>query len=304
MPKNAMSWTTKDMPAQTGKLAVITGASGGLGFETALALVAKGAAVIVAARNAEKGSAAVAKLGDRARFEPLDLADLASVASFAHRLTQKGQAIDILVNNAGLAAPPKRAVTRDGFEIQFGTNFLAHFALTARLLPLLRDAASPRVVSVSSIFHKGDINFDDVMSERRYSPVKSYSQSKLANLIFARELQRRSDARGWGLLSVAAHPGVAATELTKSRPGQPVLWFNRIGDLINPLIGQSAAQGALPILYAAAAAEAEPGGYYGPTGAGERKGPVGAAKSSAVSRDPVIAAQLWQVAERLTGLSP
>lgn len=298
-----MSWTTKDIPTQSGKLAVITGASGGLGFETASALVAKGATVIVAARNAEKGAAAVARLGNRARFEALDLADLASVTAFAERLARQGQAVDLLVNNAGLAAPPKRATTRDGFESQFGTNFLAHFALTARLLPLLREALSPRVVSVSSIFHKGTINFADVMSERSYSPVKSYSQSKLANLIFARELQRRSDAKGWGLSSMAAHPGVAATELTKSRPGQPVLWLNRLGDLINPIIGQSAAQGALAILYAATATEAEPGGYYGPTGAGERKGPIGIARSTSVSRDPMIAAQLWEAAETLTDLS-
>lgn len=298
-----MSWSTKNIPQQFERLAVITGASGGLGFETALALVEKGASVIVAARNIEKGSEAVAKLGDRARFEPLDLADLASVASFADRMIRQERPIDILVANAGLAAPPKRALTRDGFELQFGTNFLGHFALTARLMPLLRDATSPRVVSVSSIFHKGTINFDDLMSKRRYSPVKSYSQSKLANLIFARQLQRRSEAMGWGLTSVAAHPGVAATELTRSRPGQPVLWFNRIGDLIHPLIGQSAAQGALAILFAATAREAEPGGYYGPTGAGERKGPVGVAKSTSTSRDPKVATQLWETAERLTGLS-
>ncbi|WP_375404693.1 SDR family NAD(P)-dependent oxidoreductase, partial [uncultured Sphingomonas sp.] len=226
-----------------------------------------------------------------------------SVAAFSERLNRRGRPVDILINNAGLAAPPKRAVTRDGFELQFGTNFLGHFALTAHLLPLLRRAEKPRVVNVSSIFHKGTINFDDLMSERRYSPVKSYSQSKLANLIFARELQRRSDAMGWNLTSVAAHPGVASTDLTKSRPGQPVLWFNRIGELINPLIGQTAAEGALSILYAATAVEAEPGGYYGPTGRGERKGPVGPAQSSMVSRNPTIAGQLWRVAEELTGLS-
>lgn len=297
-----MNWSTKDIQPQTRKQALITGASGGLGFETAVVLAANGATVIVATRNAQKGAAAVGKLGSQARFEPLDLADLASVAAFADRLTNEGRPIDILINNAGLAAPPKRAITRDGFELQFGTNFLGHFALTARLIPLLREAASPRVVTVSSIFHKGTINFDDLMSEHRYSPVKSYSQSKLANLIFARELQRRSDALGWGLLSVAAHPGIAATELTKSRPNQPVLWFNRIGDLINPIIGQSAGQGALPILYAATAAEIAPGGYYGPTGPGERKGPVGVADSTAASRDPAIAYQLWKAAERLTGL--
>ena len=296
-----ISWTVENIPSQSGRLAVITGASGGLGLETASALVAKGATVIIAARNVDKGKAAAIKLGDQARFEALDLADLASVAAFAERLTGRGQGVDILVNNAGLAAPPRRATTRDGFEIQLGTNFLGHFALTARLLPLLRKVSSPRVVSVSSIFHKGTINFDDLMSESRYSPVKSYSQSKLAVLIFARELQRRSDAEGWGLLSVAAHPGVAATDLTKSRPGQPVLWFNWIGELLNPILGQSAAQGALAILFAATAGAAEPGGYYGPTGAGERKGPVGPARSTPTSSDPQIASDLWKAAEHLTG---
>ena len=149
-----MIWNFEDIPQQSGRLAVITGASGGLGFETASALIGKGATVIVAARNAEKGTSAVAKLGRRAHFERLDLADLASVAAFADRLIQRERPVDILVNNAGLAAPPKRAVTRDGFELQFGTNFLGHFAVTSHLLPLLRKATSPRVVSVSSIFHK------------------------------------------------------------------------------------------------------------------------------------------------------
>lgn len=297
-----MIWSLKDLPPQTGKLVVITGASGGLGMEVARTLTDKGAQVIVAARDAAKGAAAVAALGPSARFEALDLADLTSVQSFAAIRSGIGQPIDLLINNAGLASPPKRLTTRDGFELQFGTNFLGHFALTARLLPLLQQAAAPRVVTVSSLVaNSAKLNFGDLMSEQRYSPISSYGQSKLANLIFARELQRQADAHGWGLRSVAAHPGIARTELTKSRPGQAVLRLNVVFDLLFPLFGQDVANGALPILYAATAEDASPGGYYGPTGSGERRGPVGVARSSPVSRDPQIADRLWKVAEELTG---
>jgi NAD(P)-dependent dehydrogenase (short-subunit alcohol dehydrogenase family) len=297
-----MDWTTKDIPSQSGRLAVITGASGGLGFEVAAILANKGAEIVVAARNADKGQTAATKLGRSARYEPLDLADLTSVKDFAARLLQRAQPISLLINNAGLAAPPKRQVTRDGFELQFGTNFLGHFLLTACLMPLLQKALSPRVVTVSSLVEKSaKIDLNDLMSEHNYSPTRSYGQSKLANLLFARELQRRSDANGWGLLSVAAHPGIAVTELTKSRPGQPVLRFNTFFEMISPLIGQSAARGALPILYAATSPDAEPGGYYGPQGFMDMKGPPGPARSSKISRDPKIAAQLWLEAETLTG---
>lgn len=298
-----MRWAVGDVPPQAGRFAVVTGASGGLGLETARALAANGADVVVAARDAAKGAAAVSQIGTSARFEALNLADLGSVRAFAARLVQLGRPVDLLINNAGLAAPPKHLTTADGFELQFGTNFLGHFALTARLLPLLRWAAAPRVVTVSSLVEKSaTLDFDDLMSERRYSPTRSYGQSKLATLIFARELQRRSDANGWGLRSVAAHPGIAMTGLTKSRPGQPVLRMNVLVDLISPLIGHDAASGALPILYAATAADAAPGGYYGPTGFREMKGSTGPARSSAASRDPAIAARLWRAAERATAL--
>ncbi|HVZ18977.1 MAG TPA: oxidoreductase, partial [Terriglobales bacterium] len=247
-----MDWNAEAIPPQDGKLAVITGASGGLGFEVAKVLVKKGAEVIIAARNTDKGKLAARTLGRSARFEPLDLADLESVRSFADRVIQQEKPIALLINNAGLAAPPKRLVTRDGFELQFGTNFLGHFALTALLLPMLQKRLNPRVVTVSSLVERSaKIDMDDLMSARKYSPTRSYGQSKLANLLFARELQRRSDLHSWGLLSVAAHPGIAVTELTKSRPGQPVLQFNKFFELISPFIGQSAARGALPILYAA-----------------------------------------------------
>ena len=295
-----MSWTTASIPPQNGKLAVVTGASGGLGLQTASALAAKGAEVIVAARDPQKAASALAKIGANARFEPLDLADLASVRDCARRLIDQGRPIDLLINNAGLASPPKRLTTHDGFELQFGTNFLGHFLLDALLLPLVRQARSPRVVTVSSIMHKyGRIDFDDLMSERRYSPVSSYSQSKLANLVFARELQRRSDAGEWGVMSVAAHPGIARTELTKARPGQPVLAMNRVGDLFAPLFTGTALNGALPTLFAATSPEAAPGG---PTGILEIKGPPGPARSTSESQDPAVASRLWTEAERLTGV--
>ena len=256
--------------------------------------------MIVAARDPIKGRAVLPKLAG-ARFEQLDLADLASIEAFAARLTAAGQPIDLLINNAGLAAAPKRQTTRDGFELQVGTNFLGHFALTGRLLPLLRRAAKPRVVSIASLAHQGArIDFADLMSERRYSPVKAYGVSKLADLIFARELQRRSDANGWGLLSLAAHPGLAMTELTKSRPGQPAYGLNGLVDFLSPYIGQSSAAGALVTLYAATIPDAVPGGYYGPDGFGELKGRPKIARSSAESNDPAVAARLWAEAERLT----
>ena len=296
-----MKWTLRDALSQAGKLAIVTGASGGIGLETAKGLVAKGAEVIVAARDPVKGRAAADGLGETARFEALDLADLSSIKAFAHRMTQADRPIDLLINNAGLAAAPKRQLTRDGFEVQFGTNFLGHFALTGRLLPLLRCGQKPRVVSISSLAHTGvKIDFDDLMSQGRYDPIKAYGLSKLADLIFARELQRRSDLQAWGLLSVAAHPGLAMTELTKGRPGQPPHGLNGLVDALSPFLGQSAKAGALITLYAAMATEVVPGGYYGPDGFGELKGGPKVAKSSADSNNPEIAVRLWREAERLT----
>ena len=292
------------IPSQVGTLAVVTGASGGLGLEVAKALASAGADVILAARSRARGEEAAAIVGRSARFHALDLADLASVQSFAERIKAEGRQLDLLVNNAGLAATTVRTLTRDGFELQFGTNFLGHFALTAQLLPLLRSAPAPRVVSVASIVERSaKLNFDDIMGERTYSGVAAYRQSKLANLLFAIELQRRSDAGSWGLLSLAAHPGIARTELTKARPGQPVPWMNRLFELLLPIIGHDAAGGAAPILLAATTASPQPGGYYGPTGWKELRGPAGPALPSKQSQDPVLAARLWRMAEQLTGMS-
>ena len=291
-------------PSQAGKLVVVTGASGGLGLEVSRALADAGAQVIVAARDRAKGEAAAARIAHGAVFRALDLADLASVRGFADALVAARRPLDLLVNNAGLAATAVRTLTRDGFELQFGVNYLGHFALTGLLLPLLRLAPAPRVVTVSSIVEKSaTMDFDDVMGERFYSAVKAYRQSKLATLAFAAELQRRSDGGGWGVMSVAAHPGIATTELTKARPGQPVPWTNRIFEAVLPIFGHSAAGGAAPIVLAATAADVRPGGYYGPTGWKELKGPPGPVEPSIASQASGTGARLWALAERLTGVT-
>ncbi len=297
-------WTAQNIPDQSGKVAIVTGANTGLGYQTALGLAGAGAHVILAARDAVKGREAVSRIQTVHRlasveFALLDLASLTSVAEFAARIVDDQPHVDLLINNAGVASPRKRLTTRDGFELQFGVNFLGHFALTARLMPTILKAIAPRVVSLSSIMHKyGRLDFDDLMSVRQYSPIRSYSQSKLATLVFARELARRAGERQWNLLSVAAHPGIARTDLTKPRPGQQVLPFNRMFDSLAPLFTGTAASGALPTLYAATATKVESGEYYGPTGWGEIKGAPGVAKSTAASNNVELATALWTVAER------
>ncbi|RFU47226.1 SDR family oxidoreductase [Paraburkholderia sp. DHOC27] len=301
------NWTTNDIPPQNGRLVVITGATGGLGYETALVLAAAGANVVLTGRNEIKGNAALAAI--RARYpqallsyQHLDLSSLASVQEFSERFTREHGALDLLINNAGVMMPPQRKETVDGFELQFGTNYLGHFALTARLLPLLRNASAPRVVSLSSIAHKvrAAIHFDDLQWTRRYDPWTAYAQSKLAMLMFALELQRRSDADGWGLLSSAAHPGFARTDLIANGPGEHSL-ANVVGRwTVQPLLSQSAAAGALPTLFAATAPNTQPGGYYGPKGLFETKGAVGEAAIAPRARDAAVAKRLWDVSEALT----
>lgn len=301
------SWTTADIPRQTGRLAVITGATGGLGFETALALAGAGANVVLTGRNEQKAQAALAAI--RARYPAaqisyahLDLASLASVRGFAEHFAGEHAALDLLINNAGVMMPPRRQTTTDGFELQFGTNYLGHFALTERLLPLLRSGREPRVVNLSSIAHKAGaaIHFDDLQWQRSYKPWPAYAQSKLAMLMFALELQRRSDANGWGLLSNAAHPGYARTDLIANGPGADTVlqMLNRM--TLEPLLSQSAADGALSTLFAATAPEARPAGYYGPSGLFELKGPPGNAQIARPARDEVVADRLWAVSEALT----
>ena len=297
------NWTTKDIPSQTGKLAVITGATGGLGFETALALAGAGAEVTLSGRNAQKGQDALQRIRAeypqaKVRFEALDLASLASVADFSRRLNGEGRPLDILVNNAGVMALPARQVTTDGFEMQLATNYLGHFALTAQLLPLLHGS---RVVNLSSIAHRnGRIAFDDLQGERRYQAWLIYAQSKLAMLMFALELQRRSDAKGWGITSIAAHPGWARTELIANGPGAKGI-LGVMSQFVAPFFSHSAAAGALPILFAATAPEAKAAGYYGPNGFYEMKGPVAPAQIMPHASDAAAAARLWDVSAQLTG---
>ena len=255
------NWNTTNIPPQQGRSAIVTG-TGGLGYETALALARAGGDVVLAGRSAAKGMASVAQIqaaapGARIVFEQLDLASLASVAAFSDRILGTRASLDLLVNNAGVMTPPTRQTTSDGFELQFGTNYLGHFALTARLLPLLQQGHAPRIVNLSSLAHRsGAIQFDDLQWERSYKPWASYAQSKLAMLMFALELQRRSDAAGWGLMSNAAHPGYARTELIANGPGKDA-FLSKINVLIQPLISHSAADGALPTLFAATSPDAK-----------------------------------------------
>ena len=297
--------TQAEIPSQLGKTAVVTGSTGGLGYETVLALARAGADIIVTGRDDRKGQSALDKIsreviGARIRYEHLDLASLASIADFAQRM-QVRQSLDLLINNAGVMALPRRQTTADGFEMQFGTNYLGHFALTARLMPLLRRSSGPRVVSVSSLAHRtGSIDFGDLQGTRLYSPWKAYGQSKLACLMFALELQRRSDAAGWNLTSNVAHPGFSRTNLFASGPGG---LLSVATDFAAPFFGHSAADGARPILFAATSPQAKPGAYYGPGGFGELRGAPAPALITPRARDAATAARLWDVSEKLTGTS-
>lgn len=303
-------FTLADIPPQPNRRVVITGATGGIGLHTALALAGAEFEVILTGRNDEKGAAALrliraAHPKARLRYEHLDLASLQSVAQFAQRYAAGHDSLDVLINNAGVMTPPTRQVTADGFELQLGTNYLSHYALTARLLPLLRKGEAARVVNVSSLAHKqlADIHFDDLQWQRGYKPWRAYAQSKLASLNFAFELQRRSNAGDWGLMSNGAHPGYARTDLIANGPGEDS-WFARLSArLLQPWTSHSAADGAMPTIYAAAAVQAAPSAYYGPRDMFELKGPVSEAKIGARALDEGIAARLWDVSARLTGVS-
>lgn len=300
-------WTTRNMPDQHGRLAVVTG-TGGLGYEDALALARAGANVIIAGRNPAKGAEAVQKVRAEiptanVRFEVVDLANLASVRAFGNRMQSEYRSLDLLINNAAVMSPPDRKVTSDGFELQFGTNYLGHFALTAHLLPLLRNGRNPRVVHVSSIAaSRGAIDFDDLQAEAAYNPMNVYAQSKLANLLFSFELQRRSGAAGWGITSIAAHPGISRTDLIPNGSGANSL-SGLMRRFLGPVMFQSPAQGALPILFAATAADAKGGAYYGPDGLRETRGFPTAAKIPPQAQNERVAARLWAVSEDLAGVS-
>lgn len=302
-------WTASNIPSQRGRRVVITGANSGIGFHTALELARHGAEVILPARTEAKAHDAV----DRIRAEVpdanvvaeiLDLADQSSVRAFAARCIERfpGQSLDLLINNAGVMAIPTREVTVDGFERQFATNYLGHFALTALLLPSIKPQSGSRIVTVSSTASNfGKIAFDNLQSERRYSPTwQAYAQSKLADLIFALELQRRLTAAHSPILSTAAHPGYAVTNLQTSGPGDGNLLMKIMMKLLHNL-SHDALHGALPTLFAAVSPTAQPGGYYGPDGLFELKGDPTAAKIPAAAKDQAVATRLWQQSERLTG---
>ncbi|WP_409436228.1 SDR family NAD(P)-dependent oxidoreductase [Mycobacterium sp. SMC-14] len=295
-------WTTADIPDQTGRVAVITGANTGLGYETALALAARGAHVVLAVRNLDKGKDAATLIGKRSpgasvALQELDLTSLDSVRTAAAQLRADHDRIDLLINNAGVMWTPK-ATTEDGFELQFGTNHLGHFAFTGLLLDRLLPVPGSRVVTVSSIGHRirADIHFDDLQWERSYSRVAAYGQAKLANLLFTYELQRRLAPHAT-TIATAAHPGGSRTELTRNLP--PLL--ARITPLIEPLF-QGADMGALPTLRAATDPGVRGGQYYGPDGWGQQRGYPKVVESSSKSHDVDVQQRLWTVSEELTGV--
>ena len=300
-------WTAADIPPLEGRIAVVTGANSGLGFATAKALAQHGALVVMGCRDATRAKAAAELIVEQvpgAVLDPrvLDLADLDSVRSFAQALGTRYDAVDLLVNNAGVMAPPVRAETSQGFELQFGTNHLGHFALTGLLLPILLAAPRARVVTVSSFAHEpGRMSFDDLQCERGYTPYGAYSQSKLANLLFMQEFDRRLKSAGAEAISVGAHPGFANTNLQAAGPflgSNPLSSKLVLGGV--RLIGQSAERGAEPQLYAATAPDVKGGDYYGPKH--RIAGPSAISTMSPRARDQADAARLWEISAKLTGV--
>lgn len=293
-----MSWTVQSIPDQTGRTAIVTGGNSGIGLETVRALAARGARVILACRDESRGRVArEAVLGSapdaKVEVGRLDLAELASVRDFAGRFLAAHERLDLLVNNAGVMAIPM-ARTADGFEMQFGTNHLGHFALTGLLLERLVATPGSRVVTVASLAHKlGKVDFGNLNAEKGYSKTRAYGQSKLANLLFAYELQRRLEQAGAKTSAMAAHPGWTSTNLQAHTP---------LFRALNPVFAMTAEQGALPTLFAATSPDAVPAGYYGPGGLMEMRGAPCLVSSSRASHDCDVAARLWHVSEELTGV--
>jgi NAD(P)-dependent dehydrogenase (short-subunit alcohol dehydrogenase family) len=306
-------WTENDIPDLEGQRILVTGAASGIGYEAARALAQHGAEVLLADKNAAAGRAAVEKIralraDAKVKFLPLDLGSLESVREFAAALVAKGKPLDVLINNAGIQPISERRTSADGFELTFAIGHFGHYVLTGLLLPLLNKAPAPRVVTVSSMVHgRGRLDWKDLQMEKGYEAQRAYNQTKLANLLFAREFQRRIDKAGGKIRSIAVHPGVARTAIGANRKnlGQ----FKR-GDyvvsallsLVMPFLGQPAAAGALPTLYAAASPDAEGGGFYGPDGFGEMKGSPKAAMVKPAAQDMAAAKKLWDVTEKITGL--
>ena len=292
-------WTVKNIQNLTGKITIITGANSGIGYEAARGLATKGAQVIMACRNIEKGKAAAQQIRaeqPQAQVEvmALDLADLASVRSFAAAFTDRYASLDILCNNAGVMALSQRYETVDGFEMQFGTNHLGHFALTGLLLEVIQKTPKARIVTISSGAHQmGKVEFDNLNAERSYKRWGAYGLSKLANLLFTYELQRRLEATGQDVIAVAAHPGWTATNL-QSHAG--------VARLLNYIFAQNGEMGALPTLYAATAPDVHGADYIGPGGFMEMRGYPKKVQSNEASHDLTVAKRLWEVSEELTGV--
>jgi NAD(P)-dependent dehydrogenase (short-subunit alcohol dehydrogenase family) len=300
-------WTAEQIPSQAGRTALVTGANSGIGYQAALELARHGARVLLGCRNEAKGRAALARLqreapGASAELVELDVASLASIRRFAVGFGARGMALDLLINNAGVMALPKREVTEDSFERQFGTNHLGHFALTGLLMETLLAAPAPRVVTVASLAHRnGKIEFDNLQSERRYEPWDTYGASKLANILFAKELDRRARAAHSRLLSLAVHPGVSTTSIFANGPGEKTLKAMMV-KLLAPVLMQKDDAGALPTLYAATSAEAHGGEYIGPDGFQELKGAPVVVQPRAQALDVAVGERLWAVSEELTGV--
>jgi NAD(P)-dependent dehydrogenase (short-subunit alcohol dehydrogenase family) len=299
-------WTPQQMPPQQGRLAIVTGANSGIGYQAARYLSRAGAAVILACRSREKGEAASAKIvakqpSAKVEVRILDVADLDSVRRFAAEFLREDKPLDLLINNAGVMAIPERRTTPQGFEMQFGTNHLGHFALTGLLLPALLRQPKSRVVTVASIAHKsGKLNFDDLNAERRYDPRGAYAQSKLANVVFGLEFDRRLGARSANTASVIAHPGVAVTNIVSNGMGTGLK--GRVVNALLPFVAQSDDRGSWPLLYAATSPEVHGGGYYGPDGIAEFKGTPVEVKPKPHALDPAAGKRLWEISEALTGM--
>jgi NAD(P)-dependent dehydrogenase (short-subunit alcohol dehydrogenase family) len=298
-------WTAADVPDQSGRVAIITGSNTGIGYEAAAALAGKGAHVVLAVRNLDKGSDAVSRITAASpsavvTLQELDLTSLDHIRKAADELRAKFPRIDLLINNAGVMYTDK-GTTKDGFESQFGTNHLGHFALTGQLLDNMLGVEGSRVVTVSSVGHRiiAKIHFDDLQAERSYNRVAAYGQSKLANLMFTYDLARRLAAKGAPTIALAAHPGGSQTELLRNMPGG----IRQVTEFFWQFIAQPPDMGALPTLRAAADPAAQNGQYYGPDGFGEQRGHPKVVESSAQSHDEDIQRRLWTVSEELTGVT-
>lgn len=301
-------WTPAAMPPQSGRLAYITGANSGIGYHTALELARAGCAVILACRDRAKAAAARTRIlaavpAAEVDIADLDLSSLASVRTAAQEFLASGRRLDLLINNAGIMALPERRTSPDGFELQLATNHFGHFALTGLLLPSLLHAEPARIVTVSSIAHRGAVlDFSNLQWERGYKPWPAYRRTKLANLLFGFELQRRFEGAGTTTTSVVVHPGVSNTNLFAAGPGTGRGIAAKLAPPFVALIGQSDAQGAWPTLYAATMPEIQGGHYYGPDGFREMRGYPIEVRAEAQAYDEKLAAQLWEVSEQLTGV--